>query len=361
MGEQSVGRTGAQNTVGAMGGADRTVSSEEGTPPEHMRMGNPRALCVLLSIDVPIIQGGMAWVSTAPLVAAVSNAGGLGLIGSGSMPPDVLRKEIRRTKALTDRAFGVNVMLLNPQVRELLDVALEEDVPVISLGAGDPSSTIKYLKEQKPTIRVICVVASTAHARRAERYGADAVVAEGTEAGGHIGELTTMVLVPQVVDAVKIPVIAAGGIADGRGFVAALALGASGVQIGTRFLASVECEAHPSYKEAIVRARDRDTVVTGRSIGLACRVIKNDFTQEYLEREKEVMTLEGEEFQRKRLELEEFAVGRLRRAAQEGDMKQGSVMSGQSAGLVNDILPVREIIDRIMNEARQIARGLPDF
>lgn len=318
----------------------------------------PRELCEILGIEVPIIQGGMAWVSTAPLVAAVSEAGALGLIGSGSMPPEVLRAEIRRTKGMTGRPFGVNLMLLNPQARELMDVVLEEGVPVVSLGAGDPSSAIRYLKERNPEIKVICVVASTAHARRAERYGADVVVAEGTEAGGHIGELTTMVLVPQVVDAVGIPVVAAGGIADGRGFVAALALGAAGVQMGTRFLASEECEAHPAYKEAVVRARDRDTVVTGRSIGLPCRVIKNEFTQEYQAREREIATLEGEAFQAKRLELEAFAVGRLRRAAQEGDVAQGSVMSGQSAGMIDEVLPVRAIIDRVLAEAREVAGTL---
>lgn len=319
----------------------------------------PKQLCELFGIKYPILQGGMAWISRAELVAAVSNAGGLGMIGSGSMPPEILRSEIIKTKELTKRPFGVNIILLNPEADKLLDVILEEKVPVVSLGAGDPSAKTTYLKSENPAIKVIAIVASSAHAKRAEKYGADAVVAEGTEAGGHIGELASTVVIPQVKDAVSIPVIAAGGFVDGRGFVAALVLGASGVQMGTRFIASEECTAHSAYKEMIVRAKDRDTVVTGRSVGLPCRVIKNDFTREYQEREKSILLLEGEEFQVARLSLEEFAIGRLRMAAETGDMNQGSIMAGQSSALIKDIKPVAKIIKDIIREAEELIDTLP--
>lgn len=312
----------------------------------------PRRLCEILNIEYPIIQGGMAWVSKAELAAAVSNAGGLGIIGSGNMPPEILRAEIKKAKNLTKKPFGVNVILLNPEVDKLLDVILEEDVAVVTMGAGDPASKIKYLKEGNSNIKVIPVVATGALARRAEKAGADAVIAEGTEAGGHIGDLSTMVLTPLVSRLVSIPVIAAGGIADGRGFAAALSLGASGIQMGTRFIASEECPVHPNYKEAIVKARDRDTVVTGRSINLPCRVIRNEFTREYQRREKEIILLEGDAYQEARLKLEEFAIGRLRMAAEEGNIEHGSVMAGQSAALINDIKPVKQIIEDIIEEAK---------
>lgn len=313
----------------------------------------PGRLCEVLKIDYPIIQGGMAWVSKAELAAAVSNAGGLGIIGSGNMPPEILRNEIRKAKEFTSKPFGVNVILLNPDVDKLLEVILEENVSVVTMGAGDPASKIKYLKQGSNEIKVVPVVPTVALARRAEKNGADAIVAEGTEAGGHIGDLSTMVLVPLVSSMVSIPVIAAGGIADGRGFAAGLALGASGIQLGTRFIASEECTVHPNYKEAIVKARDRDTIVTGRSINLPCRVIKNEFTREYQKKEKEIILLEGEEFQNARLKLEEYAIGRLRLAAEKGDMEQGSVMAGQSAALVNDTKPVKQIINDIMEEAQK--------
>lgn len=304
-------------------------------------------LCDLLGIDYPIIQGGMAWVSTAELVAAVSNAGGLGIIGAGHMPTDILREQIKQTKELTKKPFGVNLMLLTPHIDELIEVTYEEHVPVITTGAGNAGSLIKRFKEIGT--KVIPVIPSIALAQRMEKAGADAVIAEGTEAGGHIGELTTMALVPQVVDSVSIPVIAAGGIADGRGLAAALALGAAGVQVGTRFLCATECTVHERYKQKIVAAKDRDTTVTGRSTGHPVRVIKNKLSREFDRMEKEGASVE---------ELEQFGAGKLRLAAKDGDVDHGSVMAGQIAGLVKDIKPAAEIIKEMVNDAETIIAKL---
>ncbi|MTI47698.1 enoyl-[acyl-carrier-protein] reductase FabK [Sporosalibacterium faouarense] len=307
-------------------------------------------LCSLLDIEYPIIQGGMAWVATAELAAAVSNAGGLGLIGCGNAPADVIKEEIKKIKSLTDKPFGANVMLLSPHVNEIMDLLYEEKVPVITTGAGNPGKHIKRFKEIGT--KVIPVVPSVALAQRMEKLGADAIVVEGTEAGGHIGELTTMALVPQVVDAVNIPVIAAGGIADGRGLVASLALGAKGVQIGTRFVCTVECTAHESYKETIIKAKDRDAIATGRSTGHPVRLIKNKFAKEFLKLEKEGADVE---------EIEKFGVGSLRKAVVEGDNKSGSVMAGQISGLINEIKTCEEVIIDIINEAKNVKKSLTEL
>ncbi|MBQ8301259.1 MAG: nitronate monooxygenase, partial [Clostridia bacterium] len=247
-------------------------------------------LCELLGIEYPIIQGGMAWVATAELAAAVSNGGGVGLIAAGNAPGEVVREQIQKAKSLTDKPFGVNVMMMSPFVDEVMQVILEEKPAVVATGAGNPGKYIAALKEAG--IKVMPVVASVAMAKKMEKDGADAVIAEGTEAGGHIGELTTMVLVPQVVDAVSIPVIAAGGIADSRGAVAAFALGADGIQVGTRFICSTECIAHENYKQAVLKAKDRDAVVTGRSTGAPVRALKNKLTREYDRLEKEGASFE---------------------------------------------------------------------
>lgn len=304
-------------------------------------------LCDLLEIEYPIIQGGMAWVATAELAAAVSNGGGLGIIGAGYMPTDILKDELQKVKELTDKPFGVNLMLLTPHISELIEVCLEARVPVITTGAGNPGSFIDRFKEIGT--KVIPVIPSVALAQRMEKVGADAVIAEGTEAGGHIGELTTMVLVPQVVDAVTIPVIAAGGIADGRGVAASLSLGASGVQVGTRFICATECTAHESYKQKVLAAKDRDTTVTARSTGHPVRVLKNKLTREFDRLEKEGASVE---------ELEAFGTGKLRIAAREGDIDMGSVMAGQSAGLVKTIQPAAEIIKDMVDEANTVIASL---
>ncbi|MGI5997172.1 MAG: enoyl-[acyl-carrier-protein] reductase FabK [Lutispora sp.] len=304
-------------------------------------------LCDLLNIQYPIIQGGMAWVATAELAAAVSNAGGLGIIGAGNAPADVIRKEINKVRSLTDKPYGVNIMLLSPFVEEIMDLVYEEKVPVITTGAGNPGKYIPKLKEQG--IKVIPVVPSVALAKKMEQIGADAVIAEGTEAGGHIGELTTMVLVPQVSDAVKIPVIAAGGIADGRGLMSALSLGAQGVQLGTIFVCSEECTVHENYKRAIVKAGDRGTVVTGRSTGHPVRIIKNKLYKEFDKLEKSGASVE---------EIEKLGTGRLRMACVDGDVDMGSVMAGQISGLIKDIKPVKEIINTIIAECDSIIDGL---
>ncbi len=300
-------------------------------------------LCELLGIETPIIQGGMAWISTAELAAAVSNSGGLGLIAAGHAPADWVRNEIIKAKELTDKPFGVNVMLMSPFVDEVMDVIYEERVPVIATGAGNPGKHIKRFKSIGT--KVIPVVPSVALAKRMEKEGADAVIAEGTESGGHVGELTTIVLVPQVVDAVSIPVIAAGGIADSRAVVAALALGAEGVQIGTRFLCSTECIVHEEYKKSVLKAKDRDTVVSGRSTGHPVRTIKNKLTREYAKLEASGASVE---------ELEKLGAGKLRAAAVEGDTKEGSVMSGQIAGLISDIKPCKEIISDLIDNTCDI-------
>ncbi len=298
------------------------------------------AICGLLSIDFPLIQGGMAWVADASLASAVSNAGGLGLIGAGAMPPEILQREIHKARQLTDRPFGVNVMLMSPFVEDIAQLVCDEKIAVITTGAGSPG---KYIEQWKRAgSKVIPVVPSVAYARRMESLGADAVVAEGTEAGGHIGDLTTMVLIPQVVDAVKIPVVAAGGVADGRGVAAAFMLGASGVQLGTRFLACVECTIHDNYKQLVTKARDIDTVVTGRTGGHPVRTLKNKLARRLLELEKQ-----GASFS----EIEEITVGSLRRAVQDGDLDEGSFMAGQSAGMIDRIQPAADIIREIFLQA----------
>ncbi|MCI5892225.1 MAG: enoyl-[acyl-carrier-protein] reductase FabK [Clostridiales bacterium] len=290
-------------------------------------------ICELLGIEYPIIQGGMAWVATAELAAAVSNAGGLGLIAAGGAPADVVREQIRKARTLTDKPFGVNVMLMTPFADEVMQVVVEEKPAVVATGAGNPGKYIEALKNAG--IKILPVVASVAMAKRMEKAGADAVIAEGTEAGGHIGELTTMVLTPQVVDAVSIPVVSAGGYADSRGTRAAFALGADGIQVGTRFLCSTECLAHENYKNAVLKAKDRDAVVTGRSTGAPVRALKNKLTKEYQRLEKA-----GASFD----EIEALGVGGLRRAFQDGDVEMGSLMAGQSAAMVNKIEPCADII-----------------
>ena len=302
----------------------------------------------LLGIQYPVIQGGMAWVAEHHLAAAVSEAGGLGLIGGANAPGEVVRQEIRKARELTKKPIGVNIMLMSPYADEVAKVVVEEGVKVVTTGAGNPE---KYMELWKNAgIRVIPVVASVALARRMERAGADAVVAEGCESGGHIGETTTMALVPQVADAVKIPVIAAGGIADGRGMAAAFMLGAEAVQMGTRFVASKEAVVHENYKQLVIKAKDIDTRVTGRTTGHPVRAIRNEMTRHYLELEKE-----GAPFE----ELEKLTLGGLRRAVVDGDVKTGSVMSGQIAGMVKDEKSCKEIIEQMMNEMEELLKGAP--
>lgn len=304
-------------------------------------------ICDLLGIQYPIIQGGMAWVATAELAAAVSNGGGLGIIGAGNAPAEFVKEQIHKAKALTDKPFGVNVMLMSPYADEVIKVICQEKVKVVTTGAGNPAKYISDLKEAGCI--VMAVVPSVALAKRMEKCGADALIAEGHESGGHIGELTTMVLVPQVVDAVNIPVIAAGGIADGRGMAAALALGAQGVQVGTRFVCAAECTAHPRYKEAIINAGDRDAIVTGRPTGHPVRVLKNKLTAQYEHLEQANAPVE---------ELEALGIGRLRAAVVDGDVEYGSVMAGQIAGLINDIKPAAQIIQDIISNAADAVRNI---
>ena len=304
------------------------------------------ALTQLLGIEAPIMQGGMAWVAEYHLASAVSEAGGLGLIGAGGAPADFVREQIRKTRELTDKPFGVNIMLMNPEADGIAQVVCEEGVRVVTTGAGNPA---KYMKQWKDAgIAVIPVVASTAMARLMERAGADAVVAEGMESGGHIGQLTTMTLVPQVVDAVSIPVIAAGGIGDGRGLAAARMLGAEGVQIGTRFLLAKETRIHENYKKKLLQAKDIDTVVTGLSTGHPVRSLRNSMTREYLRLEQE-----GADFET----LERLGLGALRRAVVEGDVTGGTVMAGQIAGMLKEELSCREILEEIVTQAEELMRG----
>ena len=304
-------------------------------------------VCDLLNIKYPILQGGMAWTSTAELAAGVSNAGGLGIIGAGSMPPDVLKEEIVKLRALTDKPFGVNLVLLNnPFVTELVKVIIEKRVPVVTTGAGNPGPFIPELKDRG--VKVLPVTASVALAKRLERAGADALITEGMEAGGHVGELTTFVLVPQVAAAVKIPVIAAGGIANGRGMIAAFVLGARGVQLGTRFVCATECTVHPKVKEKILRAKDRDTTVTGYSTGHPVRILKNK-----LSRELELLDREN-----KGKEVEERGEGKLRLAMQEGDVDWGSLMAGQSAAMVDKIESAKDIVESLVEEASTALKDL---
>ncbi|TQQ84667.1 enoyl-[acyl-carrier-protein] reductase FabK [Peptacetobacter hominis] len=300
-------------------------------------------ICEILNIKYPVIQGGMAWVADASLAGAVSNAGGLGIIAAGNAPKEVIKEQIRKCREITDKPFGVNIMLMSPFADDMIDLVIEEKVEVITTGAGNPAKYMDRLKEAG--IKVIPVVPTVALAQRMEKVGASAVVAEGTEAGGHIGELTTMVLVPQVVDAVSIPVIAAGGVADGRGMAASFALGAEGVQIGTRFICSDECSVHENYKELVLKAKDRDAIVTGRPTGHPVRTLKNKLAKEYLKLEKEGAPVE---------ELEKLGAGALRMATIEGDKAKGSFMAGQSAAMVNDIKPCSKIIEDILKEAKEI-------
>lgn len=300
----------------------------------------------LLGIEYPIIQGGMAWVAEYHLAAAVSEAGGLGIIGSGGAPAAWVQEQIRETKKLTDKPFGVNLMLMNPEADEIAKIIAEEKVKVVTTGAGNPEKYMQMWKDAD--VKVIPVVASVALAKRMERCGADAVVAEGTESGGHIGETTTMALVPQVVDAVSIPVIAAGGIADGRGVAAAFMLGAKAVQMGTRFVVTKESIVHDNYKAFVLKAKDIDTRVTGRSTGHPVRVLRNKQTKEYLRREAEGATLE---------ELEKLTLGGLRRAVVDGDMETGSIMSGQIAGLVKEECTCKELIAQLMGQAERLMKG----
>lgn len=297
----------------------------------------------LLGIKYPIFQGGMAWVATSELAAAVSDAGGLGIIAAGNAPGDYVREEIRKLRKMTDKPFGVNIMLLSPFVEDIVDIVCEEGVPVVTTGAGNPGKFLERFREHN--IKVIPVVPTVSLAKRLEKQDVDALIVEGTEAGGHIGELTTMALVPQVRDAVGIPIIAAGGIADGRGIVAALALGADGVQLGTRFVCSTEAKVHQNYKDKLINAKDRDALVTGRSTGHPVRVIKNQFTREFMELEKSGASVE---------DLEKMGSGRLRLAVVEGDVDKGSVMSGQIAGMIKDIKPCNEIIQQLIQEAQQV-------
>lgn len=293
----------------------------------------------ILGTEFPIMQGGMAQVATGAFAAAVSNAGALGIIGTGAMNGEMMRKEIETAKSLTDKPFGVNLMMMNPDVEEMAQIIAEEKPSVVTTGAGNPGKYVKMWKEQG--IKVIPVVSSVALAKRLEREGVDAIIAEGTESGGHIGELTTMVLLPQVADAVSVPVIGAGGIASGRQMKAAEILGAVGVQIGTVLLGSEECPIHANYKNALIKAKDRATVVTGRSVGVPVRVLKNGMTRDYLELEQS-----GAE----KMELEKFTLGALRRAVREGDVGRGSLMAGQDASYIKEIRPLRVILEEMMKE-----------
>ena len=297
----------------------------------------------LLQIEYPIIQGGMAWVAEHHLAAAVSEAGGFGLIGAASAPPEIVREEIRKAKELTDKPFGVNIMILIPNADEVAKIVVEEGIQAVTTGAGNPEKYMPMWKEAG--VKVIPVVASVAMAKRMERYGADAVVAEGMEAGGHIGNQTTMALIPQIVDAVNIPVIAAGGIGDGRGVAASFMLGAEGVQMGTRFVVADESIVHDNYKDRIVKAKDIDSVVTGQSTGHPVRCLRNQMTKEYIKKEHEGVPFE---------ELERMTLGSLRKAVMDGDILNGTVMAGQIAGLVSKRQSCKEILQEIMTEAEKL-------
>ena len=300
----------------------------------------------LLGCEYPLIQGGMAWIAEHTLASAVSNAGGVGLIAGGSAPIDYLRDQIRTCKTETDKPFGVNIMLMSPNADDLAQLVIDEDVKIVTTGEGNPG---KYMAAWKQAgVKVIPVVATVALAKRMEKAGADAVVAEGTESGGHIGENTTMCLVPQVVDAVEIPVIAAGGIADGRGVAASFMLGAEGVQIGTRFLASEECQINPTFKELVLKAKDTDNVVTGRTTGHPCRNIKTKFSKMLAKGENDG-TLTPEKF-------EEITLGSLRKAVQDGNVEEGSFLCGLIAGMINEVKPCSEIVKEIMEQAEKLLK-----
>ena len=304
-------------------------------------------LCELLDIEHPILQGGMAWVADAHLAAAVSNAGGLGIIAAMNANGAQLRQQIHLAKEMTNKPFGVNVMLMSPYVEEAAAVICEEKIPVVTTGAGNPTRFMAAWKEAG--CKVIPVVPSAALAKMVERRSATAVIAEGGESGGHIGELNTMALVPQVCDAVSIPVIAAGGIADGRGLAAALMLGACGVQMGTRFIVADECTAHDNFKEKVLAAKDIDTIVTGKRLGHPCRALKNDFSRKFAEMEYD-MSVSNEE-------LEQYGVGALRRAVVDGDLQGGSFLCGECAGLVKERMSCRQIIEDVVNGAQRALGG----
>ena len=305
-------------------------------------------LTKLLGIQYPIIQGGMAWIADASLASAVSNAGGLGIISAMNADADWVRAEIKKCRAMTDKPFGVNIMLMRPHVEEVAKMVAEEMVPVVTTGAGNPSRFVKMWKEAGTV--VIPVVASTALAKMVERAGVDAVIAEGGESGGHVGDLTTMALVPQVVDAVKLPVVAAGGIGDGRGMVAAFALGACGVQMGTRFLVADECTVSEEYKKKVLAAKDISTMVTGKRLGHPVRAIKNTYMNSYAKLEAN-SNIPDEE-------LEQFGVGSLRKAAKEGNAEEGCFLAGQIAGMVKKRQPAKEMIEEIMAQAEQMMEGV---
>ena len=301
----------------------------------------------LLQTEFPFIQGGMANIATGPFAAAVSNAGGLGLIGAGGMTLEMLQDHIRQCRALTDKPFGVNIMLMHPQAGEMAELVARERIPVITTGAGNPAKYIPLWKEAG--CKILPVIPGVSLAKRMVAAGADAIIAEGTESGGHVGEMTTMALVPQVVDAVDVPVVAAGGIADGRQLLAALALGASGVQLGTCLLVSEECPVHDNYKQAVLKAGGNDTVVTGRIAGVPVRVLKNRMAREYVKQEKAGMD---------KMELEKYTLGSLRRAVFDGDVQDGSLMAGQVAGQLHDIKPLRQIFEELAAGAAQALASL---
>jgi enoyl-[acyl-carrier protein] reductase II len=306
-------------------------------------------ICRMLGIKYPVIQGGMASLGTWELVSAVSNTGGLGIIGCGGSTPEIVKDQIRKTKEHTDKPFGINIMLMSPYLKEYINIIIEEKVNIVTFGGGNPGLHMNTLKDAG--IKLIPVVSSVALARRLERLGADAMIAEGLESGGHVGDTSTMALVPQITDSIKIPVIAAGGISDGRGLVAALALGAQGVQMGTRFICSNECIAHPKFKEAIINAQDRATVVTGVTTGHPVRCLENKLTRSFTKLEKEGTSPEV---------LDKLGRGKLHAGVIEGDIEFGSLMAGQIAGLIKDIRPVKEIIEGIVNEANVIINRLSD-
>lgn len=306
-------------------------------------------ICKLLNIKYPILQGAMAWIADGNLAGHVSKAGGLGIIAGGGMPVDILREEIRKVKNITDKPFAVNLMLIMGDIEAQIDVCIEEKVPVVTTGAGNPGPYIEKLK--KANIKIIPIVPSVALAKRMEKAGSDAVIVEGTEAGGHIGQLTTMAVLPQIVEALEIPVIAAGGIANGKQFAAALALGAKGIQMGTRFIVAKECTAHQNYKDMILKAKDRSTVVTGVSTGHPVRVLSNKFTKEFVELESNGASTE---------ELEKFGSGKLRIAVKNGDVENGSVMAGQVAALVDKEETCEEIVNDLVNGLQVELKRLKD-
>ena len=301
----------------------------------------------MLGIKYPFIQGGMANIATGEFAAAVSNAGGLGLIGAGGMRKEELRENIKICRSKTDKPFGVNLMLMNPEAADMAKIIIEEDVKIVTTGAGNPAKYIEAWKENG--IKIFPVVSGSTFAKKMEQYGVDGVIAEGTESGGHVGEMTTMSLVPQIVDAVSIPVIAAGGIADGRQLAAAFALGAVGVQLGTCLLVSEECPIHEAYKASVIKAKDNDTIVTGRIAGTPVRIIKNQMAREYVKQEKA-----GAD----KMELEKFTLGSLRRAVFDGDIKTGSLMAGQVAGQLKEIKSLEKIFEDMYSEYKKVVEGL---